>query len=196
MASDPVDVDLVRKAQTGDAAAYRQLVERHGPKVFGFFVRSLRNEALSEEFFQETFLRCYQHLKNFDPDRLNSDFRLWLYTMAVNLLRDQLRRAEVRRVLEPSLEATSAPAAPAADPESEAALSELRDRVRDSIPRLPDIAREVLLLHYYRGLTQAEIALVLGIPAGTVKSRLRIAVEALRQYFPAPRLASTAEVRP
>lgn len=185
MPSDPVDLDLVRKSQSGDAVAFRQLVERHGPGIFGFFVRTVRVEALAEELFQETFLRCYRNLGNFRADLQGSDFRVWLYRLAVNLLRDQLRRDEVRRLLEPVMKATPPAAAPTS-PESDAALAEARDRIRDAIPRLPDISREVLVLHYYRGLTHAEIGLVLGIPSGTVKSRMRVAVETLRQYFPLP----------
>ena len=68
--------------------------------------------------------------------------------------------------------------------ESEAVLGQLREQLRDAIPRLPDISREVLVLHYYRGLTHVEIGQALGIPTGTVKSRMHQAVEALRRFFP------------
>lgn len=189
MASDPVDLDLVRKVQAGDTAAFRTMVERHGRPIYGFFVRSLRNEALAEEFFQETFLRCFQHLRSFDPDRLGSDFKVWLFRMAVNLLRDQLRKAEVQRAVAPTLGAVPAEP-PTGDPESDAVLAQLRDQVRDAIPRLPDLSREVLVLRYYRGLSYVQIAQVLGIPAGTVKSRMHQAVEALRRFFPVADVAS------
>jgi RNA polymerase sigma-70 factor (ECF subfamily) len=80
MAGDPVDLELVRRARAqGGSEAFATLVKRYERPLFNFFLRSLRNAALAEEYFQETFLRCCRGLAGFDPDDSSSSFKAWVY---------------------------------------------------------------------------------------------------------------------
>jgi len=178
---DPSDEELLRDFLAGDAGAFEDLVQRFATELFTFVVRFVGSAAAAEDVVQETFLQVHQSAEGFDRDRR---FKPWLFTIAANKARDHLRsRARKReRSVEtargnddgPSLlEILSDPSA-AAD---EAAMaSEQRELVREVIDSMPDHLREVLLLGYYQHFAYKDIADVLGIPLGTVKSRLHAAV--------------------
>lgn len=182
MGLEPHDLDLVRQARLADGnAAFEQLVERYKRPLYNFFLRSLRNGSLAEEYFQETFLRCFRGLSSFDPDMPGASFRAWLYRIAVHLTRDELRKPGYKRALalEIELGLDSAADAPP-DPEDHASWEQQRARVRRAVTALPDLPREVVILHLYQGLSYPEMAETLGIPLGTVKSRMHAALEKLR----------------
>jgi RNA polymerase sigma-70 factor (ECF subfamily) len=163
------DEELMVQLQTGDESALALLIDRWRGPLYGFLHRRVA-AAATDDLFQETWLRVVRARGRFDPSRR---FSTWLFQIANNLCRDRGRRAaswqRTREVL----------ARGADEPPREAPL-ELRLDVRRRVASLPERLREVLVLRYFAGLAEPEIAEVAGIPRGTVKSRLHAAVRALR----------------
>jgi RNA polymerase sigma-70 factor (ECF subfamily) len=156
------------QVQAGSEGALETLVERWRARLFGFLQRrSGASEA--DDLFQETWLRVVRGRRGFDP-RLR--FSTWLFQIANNLCRDRFRRGIVSARGREAL--AELPPETAADPS-------LRLDLARRLARLPDRLREVLVLRYYRDLGEREIAAQLGIPPGTVKSRLHAALRALRE---------------
>lgn len=185
MAADPIDLDLMRQARSrGGGEHFQALVLRHQRPLFNFLVRSLRDAALAEELIQETFLRCFRSLSSFNPDIPGANFRAWLYRIAIHLVRDERRKPAFQRALQLDIElGLDEEADKAPSPESEAAWSQQRAKVRRAVTALSDLPREVVVLHLYQGLSYQEIAEVLEIPLGTVKSRMHVALEGLRKVL-------------
>jgi RNA polymerase sigma-70 factor (ECF subfamily) len=166
------DEELMVQLQAGSERALETLVERWRAPLFGFLVRR-SPPADADDLFQETWLRVVRARRRFDPRRR---FSTWLFQIANNLCRDRFRRggtaARARAALAEAR--ASGAVAPAADPS-------LRIDLARRLATLPERLREVLVLRYYRDLGESEIAELLGIPAGTVKSRLHAALRALRE---------------
>ncbi len=169
----------VAAAQAGDAAAFGALVEAYGRLLYRVIGRLIRDPDDRDDLVQETFVRAYEALARF---RAGSEFRPWLLTIGLNAVRDLLRRRR-RRPPGASLddeEENLALPAPGAAPDAEAVGEELREQVEVAFARLDADAQTILWLRVREGLQYDEIALVLGIPRGTVMSRLARAREALR----------------
>ncbi len=176
--SDPEsDEQLMARVRGGEVEAFDALFERYRRRLFGFLFRRCDETAAAEDLFQETWIRVIRARKRFDPRRR---FSTWLFQIANNLCRDRVRRLAVdirkREALHEQARARSESAA-ASSPELSVALpADLRER----LAALPDRLREVLVLRYYYDLSEGEIAEIVGVPRGTVKSRLHTAVKTLR----------------
>jgi RNA polymerase sigma-70 factor (ECF subfamily) len=162
------DEELMVQLQAGSESALETLVERWRAPLFGFLVRR-SPPADADDLFQETWLRVVRARRRFDPRRR---FSTWLFQIANNLCRDRFRRGGVAARARAVLAEAPAPGAP--DPS-------LRIDLARRLAALPERLREVLVLRYYRDLGESEIAELLGVPAGTVKSRLHAALRALRE---------------
>lgn len=162
------------RVQTGDEAALETLMGRFKGPLFGFLNRRVGASA-ADDLFQESWIRVVKARDRFDPRRR---FSTWLFQIANNLCRDRGRHllVEARYRDRVKSEAATAPAPRPGAP----ALTERMDMARH-LAALPDPLREVLVLRYYQDLSEREIASILGIPPGTVKSRAHAAVKALRQ---------------
>ena len=162
------DEELMVQLQAGSERALETLLERWRAPLFGFL---LRRTSLgdADDLFQETWLRVVRARRRFDPRRR---FSTWLFQIANNLCRDRFRRGGAAARGHAALAQVPAPAPP--DPS-------LRIDIARRLSALPERLREVLVLRYYRDLGESEIAELLGIPAGTVKSRLHAALRALRE---------------
>jgi RNA polymerase sigma-70 factor (ECF subfamily) len=178
---DVDDVALIRRAQAGDADAFGLLVERHMRRAY-FAALSLvgsREDAL--DLSQEAFARAYRARRRIDPER---PFYAWLYQilrrLCFNFLRD--RRAR-RRTLDAAAPWLAHAAADRATPDPAAALEqeEARHAVAQAIEALPAREREVIALKEFEGMAYKEIAALIGIPIGTVMSRLYSARQRLAQ---------------
>lgn len=156
----------------GEEGALGLLMDRHAALIHGLLARMAGDPATADDLFQETWLRIVRAAPRFDPRRR---FRPWALRIAANLARDEHRRRRVR-LGEGHRPAEEERAAEGGDP---AEAGELRARVR----ALPGPLREALVLRYYGGLDEGEIAAALGIPRGTVKSRLHHAVARLRAGY-------------
>jgi len=177
------DEELLTEARGGNVACFRVLVERYQRELFHFLVHFLGDRTAAEDTFQETFLQVYESAGQFDTARR---FRPWLFTIAANKARD-LMRSQARRPTEP-LQALLHPdqensgsfvdLLKSHDQQPEEALetAELRQRVRQTVASMPDMLREILLLSYFHQFPYKQISDILGIPLGTVKSRLHAAV--------------------
>lgn len=161
----------------GDEEALRVLLERYRRRTYAILARSVPSRADADDLFQELWLRVVRAADDFDP---SLRFSSWVYRIAVNLVRDHLRRRAAARVVPgdgtvPDREDEGlAPDAVVAGREEARAMAE-------AIARLPEGQREVLVLRYFEGLGEAEVANAVGIPPGTVKSRLHHAVRGLRR---------------
>jgi RNA polymerase sigma-70 factor (ECF subfamily) len=181
-AANRTDEQLLSEYRHGDKKAFSDLVERYQRELYHFLVRFLGNRAAAEDVFQETFLQVHQSAEQFDPQRR---FRPWLFTIAANKARD-LIRSQARRPTNP-LQASiggdeesgefidlmqAAQEAPGAEMEQE----ELQQQVQSTVGNMPEHLREILLLSYFHQFPYKQIGEILGIPLGTVKSRLQAAV--------------------
>lgn len=180
--SEISDEQLIDRYRAGEDQAFEALVRRYRAELFHFLVRFAGGRAAAEDVFQETFLQVHQSIETFDTRRR---FKPWLFTIAANKARDYLRR-RARRPAAP----LSAPVGGEEEgqtfvdlmeadlplPEQTAEDAETSERVRQAIEQLPDHLREILLLAYFQKFSYAQISEVLGIPLGTVKSRLHAAV--------------------
>jgi RNA polymerase sigma-70 factor (ECF subfamily) len=168
------DEELMVQVQTGSDAALETLISRWRAPLFGFLHR--RTDAASaDDLFQETWIRVARARHSYDPTRR---FSTWMFQIANNLARDRHRR---RQAAERARARLGAEAGVASHSPAEAA--DLRLDMTERLARLPDRQREVLVLRYWRQLGEADIAEALGIPRGTVKSRLHAAVRALREQL-------------
>jgi len=165
------DEDLMRRVQQGDGRALDELVLRHRRGLYGFLARRAPT-ARRDDLFQDTWLRVVRSKDRFDP---GLRFSTWLFQIANNLCRDLARRGAVE-----ARERARALAASESPPRSGPAAAELRLDVGRRLALLPERLREVLLLRYFEDLPEREIAVIVGIPPGTVKSRLHAALRALR----------------
>jgi RNA polymerase sigma-70 factor (ECF subfamily) len=147
----------------------RDAYAAHSGELYGFAVRSLGDNGLAEEAVQETFLRAWKAGDRFDPDI--GSLRTWLFAILRNVVIDLGRARAVRpRVAEGGIE-------PSVEPLDEALLSW---QVEEAMRRIGDDHRRVLVETYYRGRPYAEVAEELGVPEGTVKSRVYYGLRALR----------------
>lgn len=187
---EPSDRDAIRQAQAGDPDAYRVLVERYQGRAFRLALRVLRDEDAARDAVQDAFLKAWSALPKFEG---RSSFFTWLYRLVMNQCLDHKRRDRSTRHVEfeegghveaelsddPSPETLGVSFAPAA----EVARKELREQLAEAIERLPDAARETLLLREVEGLSYSEIAKALEIPKGTVMSRLHYARKQLQSWL-------------
>ena len=181
--ADRTDEQLLERYLNGDLPAFQQLVERYQRELYHFLVRFLGDRAAAEDVFQEAFLQVHQSGSGFD---LSRRFRPWLFTLAATQARD-LMRAQARRPTNP-LQAEISPgdgeggqfidlmSADVPPPDEPLARQELQQAVQSTVMGMPDHLREILLLSYFHQFPYKQIADILEIPLGTVKSRLHAAV--------------------
>lgn len=177
------DESLLASYQAGRAEAFEVLVERYRQELFHFLLRFVRRRATADDLFQETFLQVHLSADTFDPSRR---FRPWLFTIGANKARDFLRRNMRQRAapLSAGLDPSNPQGRSFADlleadlpmPPENASDEETRELVRAAVEDLPDHLREVLVLAYFHQFAYKDIAEMLSIPLGTVKSRLHAAV--------------------
>lgn len=176
-ASDPrvSDAELVRRAQRREPAAFTELVARYQDRVYNTCYRLCRRHADALDLTQSTFLKALEALPQFEA---RSNFYTWLFRIAINLALSQ-RRAQGRRPLQsldqPDRDGQWREPAMAADTEDVARrmeLQELREQLEDALTRLDEEFRVVVVLRDVEDLDYAAIADILGVPVGTVKSRL------------------------
>jgi RNA polymerase sigma-70 factor, ECF subfamily len=175
------DEALVALVARGDEQALAALYDRVGRVAYGIAYRILRDDRLAEDAVQEGFLAVWRSAATFRADRGKAS--TWIVTLVHRKAVDIVRR-EQRRRAEP-LEV--GPAQDVADPsgsaEDEAWLVFERDRVQSALRALPDAQRETLELAYYGGYSQSELAAKLGVPLGTIKSRMFAGLTRLRELL-------------
>jgi RNA polymerase sigma-70 factor (ECF subfamily) len=177
------DEELIEGLAAGETAALAALYDRHAGVVFALLVRIVADRQVAEELLQEAFLRAWQHAGSYERGR--GSVRSWLLGIAHNLALNELRRRRRRPgdaiggQARFGLDGLAARADPRPGP-AEAAWSAVRhEELARALDRLPSAQRAVIEL-YAAGYTQAEIAVRLGQPLGTIKSRMRRGLHQLR----------------
>jgi len=169
----PSERELVERAQAGSADAVGELFARHWTGAWRVAYGVTGSRAMADDVAQDAFERAIRGLPTFDRER---PFAPWLHRIVVNRAYDVLRR---ERRLGPIDDDAPDPAAPDAGDAAGDAVT--RARVRAEVARLPADRRAVVTLHHWLGYPTAEIAELLGVPVGTVHSRLSRAVAELRR---------------
>jgi RNA polymerase sigma factor (sigma-70 family) len=172
------DEELLEAIASGDEVALGALYDRYGRVAYGVASRVLRDQTLAEDAVQEAFLALWRSADAYRRERAKP--ATWILTLVHRRAVDLVRR-EGRRRAEPLDEAPEATAA--AVPE-EADLRNRRAAVQVALRQLPDDQRQALELAYYGGYTQSELAERLGVPLGTIKSRMFAGLTRLRELLP------------
>lgn len=166
------DLDLIRRVAQGDESALSGLYDRYGGLVYSVAYRVLNDVGAAEEILQDIFYQLWRTASNYDASR--GKLGAWLLVSARNRAIDRLRRREPG-------EATTEAIPASLNLESSVARGELIAKVKSACDILPTPQRETLELAYFEGMTHSEIAKRTGEPLGTVKTRLRTALQTLRQ---------------
>jgi len=192
--TDLTDEQLFQRYTDGDEHGFQVLMDRYEPRIQGFLRKRLNDEERVEDLTQDTFLRIHRARDSYDPSR---KFSTWIHTIANNLLKNEFRNRSRRREtvfseLRPEASpggGTSRPVefqAEGSDPEQDTYRSELREAIDSAIEKMDEHHRIPFVMREVEDLSYDEIAEAIGIPVGTVKSRLNRARNSFRSLLPVP----------
>ena len=177
------DAKLFARYAAGDEAAFREIVNRYKNGLYTFLRRFLNRQDLVEDVFQETFIQLFTSRDSFDPSR---PLRPWLFTIAANKAKDTLRKQQrtaaipIGTIAEPQEmsfdDVLNAFTSDSTTPYKKLQENETALSVREIIANMPENLREILILAYFNKFSYKQMAQILSIPIGTVKSRLHTAV--------------------
>jgi RNA polymerase sigma-70 factor, ECF subfamily len=196
------DEELMNRYRDGETRAFEVLLERHRTPVFNFLCRYLHDRERSEDLLQETFLRLIRNVQSYTP---RAKFTTWLYTIARNLAIDEVRRVRHHRnvSLDQPMRGTQGDedgptyldrlAAPGGRGDDRLADGQFAAALYAALEALPPEQREVFLLREAEAMPFQEIAEIVGAPLNTVKSRMRYALEGLREMLSEHRVEQIAE---
>lgn len=186
------DAQLLEEYSKGREQAFRELVSRYKNSLYAFLKRFLNKRDMIEDVFQETFLQLYTSRDSFNPER---PLRPWLFTIAANKAKDALRKQQ-RSSAVPIGTISDGEQASFDDvlnslssdetrPYESLERGEVAERVREVVGNMPESAREILILAYFNKFSYKQMAQILSIPIGTVKSRLHTAVNRFAKDYKA-----------
>lgn len=175
------DEALVALIARGDETALAELYDRVGRVAYGIALRVLRDDRLAEDAVQEGFLSVWRTAAGYRPERAAA--RAWVITLVHRRAVDIVRREERRRADPLGDDGRHDAPDPAGSAADEAWLGYERERVQQALRLLPDAQRETLELAYYGGYSQSEVAESLGVPLGTIKSRMFTGLARLRELL-------------
>lgn len=174
------DEELLDAVASGDDGALAALYDRFGRVAYGLAYRILRDQALAEDAVQEAFLAVWRSAESYQRERAKP--ATWILTLVHRRSVDLVRREDRRRA--EALDEAREPASVGVDEEAD--IRDRRMAVQAALTRLPDDQRQALELAYYGGLTQSELAERLGVPLGTIKSRMFAGLGRLRELLAEP----------
>ena len=177
------DAELLTRYAAGDETAFREIVSRYKNGLYVFLRRFLNHQDLLEDVFQETFLQLFTSRDSFDASR---PLRPWLFTIAANKAKDALRKRQrtaaipIGTIAEPEEmsfeDVLNTLTSDSTMPYEKLEKDEIALRVEQIIANMPENLREILILAYFNKFSYKQMAHILSIPIGTVKSRLHTAV--------------------
>ncbi|HEV3311478.1 MAG TPA: sigma-70 family RNA polymerase sigma factor [Chloroflexota bacterium] len=173
------DAEILAEMQAGDDAALGTLYDRYGSLAFTMAYRMLSDRHLAEDVVQDVFLSIWRNVASYDSRR--SSFRSWFLTIVRNRCFDKLRSKATQPQLSPEVEIADQPGGQ--DVVREVTQSLRAERVREALGTLPPEQRQTIELAYYGGLSQTEISERMAVPLGTVKGRVRMAMQKLRDML-------------
>ncbi len=190
---DMPDEELFELYQEGDEGAFSLIVERYEPLIKGFLYKRLKDEERVQDLTQDTFLRVHRARDRYDSAR---KFSTWIYTIASNLLKNEYRNRSRRRETafselrkDSQQQVNSRPIefeSEGPNPEQNAYRGELRAAISETIEQMDEHHRVPFVMREVEDRTYEEIAEAIGVPVGTVKSRLFRARTAFQTLFPVP----------
>ena len=187
-ASNSEDLTLLAQISQKDQKALEALYAKYQRIVYSLVLRIVRDEDEASELLQDVFVQVWQKADLFDQDRGN--FNTWLLTLAhnkaINTLRSKAfkkRSLENRGDADDIMQWAGAAATNASTPLTEQLANDARTQVLGALQQIPEAQREALRLAYYEGLSQSEIAEKLGVPLGTVKTRMRQGMLKLKEFL-------------
>jgi len=185
------DEDLLARIRAGEREWFGPLVRKYERELYGYLRRYVGDADLAADVFQNTFLAIFKKIAQYEPGR---SARPWIYTIATHQAIDAMRRRARRRDSSALLPmgADDSPddsaqslfvllEASGPSPVDMAELGESRRQVREAVAALPDLLKQVVILTYFQGLKYQDAAEILGVPLGTVKSRLHAALAKLTE---------------
>ena len=175
------DSVLIERMLSGDEAALSTIYDRYSAMLFGALMRILRDKQAAEEVLQDLFLQLWRNASQFDPTR--GSLAGWLLVSGRNRAISRLRGRANREILEEKEGLFADTFLSAQNIEEEVSRTELRQRLTTALFKLPTEQRQAVELAYFEGPTQSEIASRTGSPLGTVKTRVRTAMQSLKQIL-------------
>ena len=185
------DEELLARIRSGEREWFGPLVRKYERELYGYLRRYVGDADLAADVFQNTFLAIFKKIAHYEPGRAA---RPWIYTIATHQAIDAMRRRARRRDTSALLPSGSDDSpddsaqslfvlleAHGPSPVDQAELGESRREVREAVAALPDLLKQVVILTYFQGLKYQEAAEILGVPLGTVKSRLHAALAKLTE---------------
>ena len=179
----PSDAQLLERYGSGDEAAFREIVNRYKKSLYAFLYHFINRRDLVEDVFQETFIQLFISRESFDPSQ---PLRPWLFTIAANKAKDALRKQQRTAAIPIGTMADSSEMSFSdvlntltsydTMPYKTLETGETASRVREVIANMPENLREIVILAYFNRFSYKQMAQILSIPIGTVKSRLHAAV--------------------
>ncbi|MGC8560999.1 MAG: RNA polymerase sigma factor [Phycisphaerae bacterium] len=188
--ADISDESLLARFIAGDQDSFTEIVDRYQRELYAFIIRYVGDQATAEDLFQETFIQLHRSAQMFDQQRR---LKPWLFTIAANKARDYLRAAGRRPVQrldahpngDDSGSLLDLVAGTSPDASTAAMMSEDAHHVREVLSGMSPIHREAIIMSFYQRLSYKEMAEILGVPLGTVKSRLHIALQNFARLYEA-----------
>ena len=184
-ASDPTDLSLMKRIAARDTVALAELYDRHSRLLFSLILRIVRDRGEAEELLQEAFVRVWTRAERYDA-RVGGPLP-WIVRVARNCAIDRLRARRVRATVDaPAIDVAAVEAAPATGvqtPEAAVLDAERRRRLTDALAGLPSEQRRLIEAAFFEGYTHSELAQRFGLPLGTVKTRIRAGMIAMRQQM-------------
>lgn len=181
------DAPLVKRAQEGDTAAFDELVQKHSGKLYGLVYNMTSNHEDTNDLLQDIFAKAYRSLKRFQG---KSAFYTWIYSISVNMTLNFLKKRNRQKKFsldDVDLNIQNDPdfieQTAKSDPVKEVNISELQQRLNDAMHQLSDDHRAVVTMFDIMGMPHNEIAKILKVSPGTVRSRLFYAHRQLQNYL-------------
>jgi RNA polymerase sigma-70 factor, ECF subfamily len=183
---DDSDEALLARFCQGETSAFGELLRRFQNEIYSYLKRYLGQDALADDVFQNTFIQVYQKAGQFEPGR---KVKPWLYAIATHQAIDQIRRQNRRPAVsldqltsdDEAMNWSETFTSAEIDPLEGLELAERREKVKEALESLPEHLKLTIILAYYQGLKYKDIADIMKIPVGTVKSRLHAAMQKLQE---------------
>ena len=171
--------DLIAKIARGDQEAFSRLYDQSSPHIYGLVLRMVNQPQIAEEVTMDVYVQVWKQAQSYNLNRGTP--MGWLVTLARSRGIDRLRSGRVERAHVTSIEEIGGLESEEANPEDQSSGRQRAEIVRTALAILPREQRESLMLAYFGGYSQSEISKQLGIPLGTVKTRIRMAMIRLRE---------------
>ncbi len=176
-----VDGRLIQRLQAGDTEAFAEMYDKYSRLIYGLILRMVRNSALAEDLLQEVFLKVWKSAALLDLNATSPG--PWLVAVARNHVLDYIKSGQNQRAVRSGPLDLRELSRYISSPEYDFVLVDRGQRLRNGLDRLEFRQRQVLELAYFEGLTQSEMAQVLNLPLGTVKSCVRLALSNLKKLL-------------